>query len=80
MEHFTFTDPVVRQALENVLLVQADVTLNDDIDQELLKHFGIFGPPTIVFFDRDGREISNQRVIGYQDAEAFMETLNYVLR
>jgi thiol:disulfide interchange protein DsbD len=80
MEHFTFTDPVVQQALKNVLLVQADVTLNDDIDKELLQHFGIFGPPTIVFFDRDGREVSNQRVIGYQDAEAFMETLNYVLR
>ena len=80
MEHFTFTDPEVQQALENVLLVQADVTLNDAIDQELLQHFGIFGPPTIVFFDREGREISSQRVIGYQDAEAFMETLNYVLR
>ncbi len=80
MEHFTFTDPLVQQALNDAILVQADVTANDDIDQELLKHFGIFGPPTIVFFDRDGREIEGQRVIGYQDVDAFMTTLDYVLR
>ena len=80
MEHFTFTDPTVQQALEGAVLLQADVTANDETDQELLKHFGIFGPPTIVFFDRNGREIEGQRVIGYQDVEAFMTTLDYVLR
>jgi len=80
MEHFTFTDPAIQEALESAILVQADVTANDDVDQELLKHFGIFGPPTIVFFDRDGREIEGQRVIGYQDVDAFLTTLDYVLR
>ena len=80
MEHFTFTDPAVSNALADAVLIQADVTANDDVDQELLKHFGIFGPPTIVFFDRDGREIKSQRVIGYQDADAFMTTLDYVLQ
>jgi thiol:disulfide interchange protein DsbD len=80
MEHFTFTDPTVQEALQGTVLVQADVTANDELDQELLQHFGIFGPPTIVFFDRDGREIKNQRVIGYQDVDAFMTTLDYVLR
>jgi len=80
MEHFTFTDPDVQKALEGAVLVQADVTANDATDQELLKHFGIFGPPTIIFFDRNGREIESQRVIGYQDVDAFMTTLDYVLR
>jgi thiol:disulfide interchange protein DsbD len=80
MEHFTFTDPAVQAALADAVLIQADVTANDEVDQELLRHFGIYGPPTIVFFDRDGREIESQRVIGYQDTEAFMTTLDYVLR
>ena len=43
-----------RPALANTTLLQADVTANDDADRELLKHFGIFGPPTIAFYGADG--------------------------
>jgi thiol:disulfide interchange protein DsbD len=80
MEHYTFTDPRVQTALSEALLIQADVTANDEIDQALLKHFGIFGPPTIIYFDRAGREIEGQRVIGYMNADEYLKHLNYVLR
>ena len=71
MEEYTFTDPAVQAALGDTLLLQADVTANDEIDQELLAHFGIYGPPTIVFFDRQGRELQGYRVVGYKPAEEF---------
>jgi thiol:disulfide interchange protein DsbD len=80
MEYYTFTDPRVQGALEEAVLVQADVTANDAVDQALLTHFGIFGPPTIVFNDREGNEIEGQRVIGYMDADDFLQHLDYVLR
>lgn len=80
MEYYTFTDPQVQRALEAAILVQADVTANDEVDQALLAHFGIFGPPTIVFFDRSGIEIPDTRIIGYQDVDDFLAHLKYVLR
>jgi thiol:disulfide interchange protein DsbD len=79
MEAFTFTDQRVHAALTNTVLLQADVTANDAADKALLERFGIFGPPTIVFFDRDGNEVQGQRVIGYMNAGDFLEHLAYVL-
>jgi len=71
MEHNTFTEADVQNALDNTVLLQADVTLNDDQDRELLKHFGIFGPPTIAFYGADGEERRNFRVVGFMKAAEF---------
>jgi thiol:disulfide interchange protein DsbD len=71
MEHYTFTEPEVQAALANSVLLQADVTANDAADQELLKHFGIFGPPTIAFYGTDGEERRNFRVVGFMKAAEF---------
>jgi len=75
MEAFTFTDARVRQKFSGMLLLQADVTENNDAHKALLKRFSLFGPPGIIFFDARGREIRGLRVIGYQDAERFLKTL-----
>ena len=75
MERFTFSDPQVRARLDRVLLLQADVTRNDPADRALLKRFQLFGPPGIVFFDAQGRE-TGTRVIGYQNAERFLRSLD----
>lgn len=71
MEHGAFMDPAVHAALANSVLLQADVTANDAADQALLKHFGIYGPPSIMFFGRDGQELRDMRVVGYMDAQQF---------
>jgi thiol:disulfide interchange protein DsbD len=76
MEAFTFSDARVRQRLGRMLLLQADVTVNNDADKALLKRFALFGPPGIIFFDAQGREIRGLRVVGYQDAERFLKTLD----
>jgi len=76
MEAFTFSNPQVRAALDRMLLLQADVTANSEADKALLKRFSLFGPPGIIFFDADGREIKGLRVIGYQNAERFLKTLS----
>lgn len=71
MEKYTFTDPAVRAVLAGATLLQADVTANDEADRALLAHFGIFGPPTIAFFGRDGVERRNFRLVGFVPAEQF---------
>ncbi len=75
MEHLTFSDPRVRARLDTMLLLQADVTQNSPADRALLKRFNLFGPPGILFFDAQGRELAAQRVIGYQDAARFLGSL-----
>jgi thiol:disulfide interchange protein DsbD len=73
MERFTFTDPGVQERLAPAVLLQADVTANDADDQALLRHFGILGPPTIVFFGADGTERAAYRVVGFKPAEEFRD-------
>lgn len=65
MDARTFRDPAVRAALAGYVLLQADVTANDATDQELLRRFGIFGPPTTAFFGPDGRERLDARLVGF---------------
>jgi len=75
MEAFTFSDERVKARFAGMLLLQADVTANSAEHKALLRRFSLFGPPGIVFFDAQGREIPGLRVIGYQNAERFLRTL-----
>nr|WP_162726447.1 protein-disulfide reductase DsbD [Achromobacter insolitus] len=79
MERFTFTDPGVAQRMAGMLLVQADVTANNADDRALLKRFRLFGPPGIMFFEPGGKELPDARVVGFQDAKRFTESLDKVL-
>lgn len=78
MERFTFADPAVQEKLKSAIVLQADVTANNAADKELLKKFGLYGPPGILFFDANGREMSDFRVVGYQDATTFSDSLKRV--
>ncbi len=71
MEKYTFSDRSVQAVLSNAVLLHADVTHNDALDQALLQHFGIFGPPTIAFYGSDGEERRRYRVVGYMKAADF---------
>lgn len=71
MEEYTFITPEVQAALSNTVPVQADVTKNDAEDQVLLQRFGVFGPPTIIFFGTDGEQRHGYEVVGFMNAEDF---------
>jgi thiol:disulfide interchange protein DsbD len=75
MEHETFSDPQVQSQLSKAVLLQADVTLNSDDDRALLARFKLFGPPGILFFDPQGREIPDAQVVGFQKAPDFLLSL-----
>ncbi|HET20376.1 MAG TPA: DUF255 domain-containing protein, partial [Chromatiales bacterium] len=71
MEHNTFPDPAVTQAVAGALMLQADVTRNSAEDKALLKRFGLIGPPAILFFGADGEERRGSRVVGYKPPAEF---------
>lgn len=71
MEKYTFNNSGVQQLLSERVLLQADVTANDAEDRALLQHFGLIGPPSILFFSPEGHECATRRVMGYLDPEQF---------
>ena len=79
MERYTFPDAGVRRALADTVLLKADVTDNDERDRALLAHFGLFGPPAILFFGPDGRERPRYRVVGFVEAGGFREVVESAL-
>lgn len=80
MERSVFPAPAVASRLAEFHLLRADVTANDAQDKELLNAFGLFGPPSLVFFDRNGRELKTLRVQGEIGAKALAEHLETVLQ
>jgi thioredoxin:protein disulfide reductase len=73
MDRFTFHDPKVMSQLGNLTLLQVDVTANSEDDRALMKRFGLFGPPGIIFFDTNGKEIAESRIVGFLEATAFFD-------
>ena len=75
MEKTVFAKPDVQQALADVRLLQADVTLNTAQQQQLMKDLQIMGPPTILFYDPQGVEQRQQRITGEVSDTEFLQQL-----
>lgn len=78
LERYTFPDAQVVQALKPFALLRVDVTENSEHDKALLRRFGSFGPPTMVFFDRSGRELEAFKLIGFVPADRFAKHVRQV--
>ena len=77
-EKYVFTDPRVQAVLNNMVLLQADVTANDEQDKALLKHVTVTAPPAILFFDKQSTEMRGYRVVGAMNADEFLAHINKV--
>jgi len=78
MEKHTLNHPEVKAQLKNWHLVQANVTANELDEQALLKKFQLVGPPSILFFDKDGNEQTHLRLTGEVKPEQVIEHLKKV--
>jgi thioredoxin:protein disulfide reductase len=76
MEALTFSDESVRQRLRAMTLMRVDVTANSSDDKALMRRYGLFGPPALLFFQPGGEEVGSARVIGYQDVRTFLDHLS----
>ncbi len=71
MKRRTFTDPGVQQLLARAVLLDTDITAHDEVDQALLRQYGLFGPPAVLFFDAQGRELAAHRLVGHAGPRDF---------
>jgi len=76
LEHITYADPKVQEFLKDYTLLKVDVTANTKDDIELMKRFSIFGPPALVFFTKNGKEIKSKKIIGYKNPKEFMDIVS----
>jgi thiol:disulfide interchange protein DsbD len=75
MDRTVFSSAKVQNKLDKFLLLRADLTANNAFDQALLKRFHVIGPPTILFFNRHGQELTSQRIVGEVNEEEFLQLL-----
>ncbi len=79
-EHYTFSAPIVKEALKNTVMIQVDLTdTGSDESVELMGKFEVFGLPSILFFNKQGEELTQNRVTGFMNAEDFSALLNKIL-
>ena len=76
MELLTFNNPKVSKVLESYQLIQIDMTNNTLEHQQILKQYGLFGPPAILIIGLDRQEQTSRRVIGFMQADRFLERLH----
>ncbi len=75
LEEITFVDPKVQKELEKFEALRLDITDNSQKDKAFLKHFNLYGPPAILFFDKKGQELRDLRVVGFKSPKEFIEIL-----
>ncbi len=80
MERGVLSEPVVLQQLRGVVLIRADLTHVDQSSKRLMQRFEVVGPPTIVFLNPEGAEISNTRIVGAVGVDAFLSKVAKALR
>ena len=79
LEEITFPDPTVVSLMSNFTLLRVDVTDNNDNDKALMKKYGVVGPPAIIFYNSDKKELKNNKMIGYKPPNEFIPILKKAL-
>ena len=74
-KEITFSDTTVKAKMEDFALLQLDVTDNTPDQKALMKRFNLFGPPGIIFFDKEGKHIEGKDVVGYKEPKEFLNHL-----
>ena len=77
-EKETFSDPSVQKAFGDMLLLQVDMTKNSEENRALMTKYKVLGLPTILFFNRDGKEIEGSRVNGFMPPIEFLQWIEKI--
>ncbi len=80
LDTLTYSDPRVQRYDGRIVFIKVDLT-NDkgEFVQKIKRQYDIKGVPTVVFLGRDGREIKELRLTGFENAESFIKRLERVL-
>jgi len=79
LEEKTFKNPKVVSLLNNFTLVRVDVTDDTKEEKALMKRYGVFGPPVILFFDKNHKLLNDKKLVGYINPNDFIKHLTNIL-
>ena len=77
-EKETFSDPSVQKAFGDMLLLQVDMTKNSEENRVLMTKYKVLGLPTILFFNREGKEIEGSRINGFMPPVEFLQWIQKI--
>ena len=81
LDNFTFTDERIFSESEKFIMVKADLThFQTEQTSVIREKYKVMGVPTIVFIDKDGNELSELRLIEFEEADQFLERMNKALQ
>ena len=80
LEKYTFSDREVSEKLNELKLIKFDITNTTEEHSRYLQNMMIFGLPALFFYDGNGKEITEARVVGFVDSEDFLEILKLIKR
>jgi len=75
LEDVTFADADVQEKLSGYVLIRADVTDNTEDEKALSKAYGVFGPPALIFFDKNLKVKNAKTIIGFIEPKDFLAHL-----
>ena len=75
LEEKTFSDEAVKTAMDSYVLVQVDLTANDEAAKAISSKYGIFGPPAILFFDENSERVKSADIVGFKEPQEFLNHL-----
>ena len=78
LEDVTFANADVKNKMDEFILIQADVTDNKKEQKDLSRKYGVFGPPAILFFDKNSEVIKSKTIIGFIEPKEFLTHLNKI--
>ncbi len=78
LEEKTFSNDTVKTAMDNYVLVQVDLTANDEAAKAISTKYGIFGPPAILFFDENGERVKSADIVGFKEPQEFLKHLGEI--
>lgn len=78
MEATTLKDRRVEELLSHFQVIKIDVTANNAENKALMRQFNVIAPPTFVFFNSQGEEMKQLKLVGEISAEEFIKTVQQI--
>jgi len=80
-ERNVLADPDIQRKLHGVTIIRADVTAINTDTVELMRRYGVVGPPTLVFVSpRNSEEIKSARSVGETSVAEFGRKIDLAIR
>jgi len=80
MDSQAFSDPDVIKSMKPFMRLRVDLTKNDSASLAIAKRYHVFAPPSIVFYDENGKELISIQVFGETDKNSLLKYIESIIK